>query len=57
MSDPDFQMVQPFISKGVIEACDSNAKGGMAPIVGMVQVGVVAGPMVAMSAVNPVIEL
>jgi hypothetical protein len=31
MSDLDFQIVQPFMPKGVIEACDSNAKGGMVP--------------------------
>jgi hypothetical protein len=50
-------MVQPFMPKGVIEACNSNAKGGMAPIAGMAQVGAVAGLMVATSVVNPVIGL
>jgi hypothetical protein len=37
------------------QGCDSNVKEGVVPIAGMVQVRVVAGPMVAMSVVNLVI--
>jgi hypothetical protein len=55
MSDPDFGMVQPFMPKGVIEAFDTNAKGGVVPITGIAPVRAVASPIVAMSVVNLVI--